>query len=175
MSYGSVRPEVHFVDMTEDAPRRLTLLYQLYLASQASRRFMRLALADSGMSGEEYAVCSYLYANGPRSLSQTARDFGLPITTLAGLLVPLVDSGDVERLPHPTDRRARLLALTSAGSERLERVIPDFTAAYRGLLAQLEDGGADVEALYAALGDLRAAIVRSADLMGTERIEPIER
>ena len=47
--------------MTDLAPRRLTLLFQLYLASQASRRFMRLALANSDMSGEEYALYSYLY------------------------------------------------------------------------------------------------------------------
>jgi DNA-binding MarR family transcriptional regulator len=155
--------------VTEEEPRRLSLLYQLYLTSQASRRFMRVALADAGMTGEEYAVCSYLYANGPRPLSQAAREFGLPITTLADLLSSLVASGDIERLPHPTDRRARLLALTDAGRERLERVIPEFTVAYRGLLAQLEGAGVEAEALYAAIGDLRAAIVRTSDLLEAER------
>jgi DNA-binding MarR family transcriptional regulator len=155
--------------VTEEEPRRLSLLYQLYLTSQASRRFMRVALADAGMTGEEYAVCSYLYANGPRPLSQAAREFGLPITTLADLLSSLVASGDIERLPHPTDRRARLLALTDAGRERLERVIPEFTVAYRGLLAQLEEAGVEAEALYAAIGDLRAAIVRTSDLLEAER------
>jgi DNA-binding MarR family transcriptional regulator len=155
--------------MAEDAPRRLTLLYQLYLTNQAARRFMRAALADAGMSGEEYAVCSYLYANGPRPLSRAARDFGIPITTLAGLLAPLIESADIERLPHPRDRRARLLALTDAGRERLERVIPEFTVAYRGLLSQLEEAGVDPEALFAAIGDLRAAIVRAADLLEAER------
>lgn len=156
-------------DATEASPRRLSLLYQLYLATQASRRFMRLALAGSGMSGEEYAVGSYLYANGPRSLSQAARDLGMPITTVADLLQPLIESGDLERLPHPTDGRARLLALTTAGRARMERVIPEFTAAYRGLLAQLEEAGADAEALYAAIGDLRAAVVRTGDLLEAER------
>lgn len=155
--------------MTQEEPRRLSLLYQLYLTSQASRRFMRVALADAGMTGEEYAVCSYLYAYGPRPLSQAAREFGLPITTLADLLSSLVASGDVERLPHPRDRRARLLALTDAGRERLEHVIPEFTVAYRGLVAQLEEAGVDPEALYAALGDLRAGIVRTSDLLEAER------
>lgn len=155
--------------MTQEEPRRLSLLYQLYLTSQASRRFMRVALADAGMTGEEYAVCSFLYANGPRPLSQAAREFGVPITTLADLLSSLVAAGDIERLPHPTDRRARLLALTDAGRERLERVIPEFTVAYRGLLAQLEEAGADTEALYTAIGDLRAAIVRTSDLLEAER------
>ena len=155
--------------MAEQAPRRLTLLFQLYLASQASRRFMRLALTDAGMSGEEYAICSYLFANGPRPLSQTAREFGVPITTLAGLLSPLLESGDLERLPHPTDRRARLLALTTAGRERLERVIPEFTMAYRGLLAQLEEADIDAESIYDALAALRAGVVRTSDLLEAER------
>jgi DNA-binding MarR family transcriptional regulator len=155
--------------MPEPAPQRLSLLYQLYLTSQASRRFMRVALAGLGMSGEEYALCSYLYANGPRHLSQAARDFGTPITTLAGLLAPLIEAGDIERLPHPGDRRARLLRLTDAGREHLERVIPEFTVAYRGLLAQLEEAGADAEQLYAALGDLRAGIARTTDLLEAER------
>jgi len=155
--------------MPGDGPRRLTLLYQLYLASQASRRFMRAALADADMSGEEYALCSYLYANGPRHLSRVAQDFGMPITTLAGLLVPLIEVGDIERLPHPKDRRARLLALTAVGRERLERVIPEFTVAYRGLLAQLEEAGVDTEAMYAAIEDLRGAIVRTSDLLEAER------
>jgi DNA-binding MarR family transcriptional regulator len=158
--------------MTQAAPRRLSLLYQLYLTSHASRRFMRAALAGQGMSGEEYALFSYLYANGPRHLSQAARDFGMPITTLAGLLAPLIEAGDIERLPHPRDRRARLLRLTDAGRERLERVIPEFTVAYRGILAQLEEAGADAEGLYAALGDLRAAIVRTSDLLEAERQMP---
>lgn len=155
--------------MEQDAPQRLSLLYQLYLTSQASRRFMRVALADAGMSGEEYALLSYLYANGPRHLSRAARDVGMPITTLAGLLAPLIESGEIERLPHPGDRRARLLRLTDAGREHLERVIPEFTVAYRGLLAQLEQAGVDAEDLYAAIGDLRAAIARTSDLLETER------
>jgi DNA-binding MarR family transcriptional regulator len=155
--------------MSDESPRRLTLLYQLYLTSQAARRFMRVALADAHMSGEEYAICSYLYANGARPLSQAAREFGLPITTLAGLLAPMIESGDIERLPHPTDRRARLLSLTAPGRERLEGVIPEFTAAYRGLLAQLAEADVETESIYEALGTLRAHVVRTTELLEAER------
>ena len=151
-----------------DAPKRLTLLYQLYLTQQASRQFMRLALAGSDMSREEYALYSYLYANGPRTLSQAARDFGLPVTTLATMLGPLVESGEVERTPHPTDGRARLLGLTPAGREHLQQVIPAFSAAYRGLLTQLDASGADGEELYAVLDGLRSVILRANALLESE-------
>ena len=154
--------------MAESEARRLTLLYQLYLTSQASRRFVRLALVGTEMDGEQYALYSYLYANGPRTLSQAAHDIGLPITTVATMLEPMIGSGEIERQPHPTDGRARLLALTAGGRERLEQAIPGFTAAYRSLLAQLADAGVDTEALYAALGELRTGLSRTAELLEAE-------
>src|SRR5215831_6836525 len=111
------------------APRRLTLLYQLYVTNQAARRFMRAALADSPLTGDEFAVFSYLHANGPRTLSQAARDLGSPVTSLATLLAPFIDRGRIERRPHPRDRRARLLQLSDSGREILRATTQPFTAA----------------------------------------------
>jgi DNA-binding MarR family transcriptional regulator len=130
---------------------------------------MRLALARAEMTGEEYALYSYLYGNGPRTLTQASRDFGLPITTLATLLGPLVEAGDITRLPHPTDRRARLLQLTDAGRSKLEAAIPDFTVAYRALLDQLKEQRVDDETVFAALDALRTSTIRTADLLEGEQ------
>lgn len=154
--------------MADDTPKRFTLLYQLYLTSQASRRFMRIALAGTGMSGEEYALLSYLYGNGPRTLSQAARDFGLAITTVATMLSPLFDSGELDRIPHPTDRRARLIRLTDTGRRRMEHAIPEFTAAYRTLLETLEANATDPEAIFTALAELRTSILEAADRIENE-------
>jgi DNA-binding MarR family transcriptional regulator len=141
-----------------EQPRRLTLLYQLYLASTESRQFMRLALRDTDMSGEEYGIYSYFYANGPRTQSQASVDLGYAVTTLASLLAPIIESGDLVRRPHPTDRRARLLELTPDGRLRLESAIPAFTDAYQALLAELEAAGADTEAIFTALATLREGV-----------------
>ncbi len=154
--------------MSEAPARRFTLLYQLYLTSQASRQFMKLALAEADLNGEEYALCSYLYGNGPRTLTQTARDLGLPITTVATLFAPLIEAGDVARSAHPTDGRARLLALSEAGSERLERAIPAFTTAYRSLLEQLRVAGVDSDQLFNALAELRTGIDATNRLLAVE-------
>lgn len=151
-----------------DAPLRMSLLYQLYLTSQASRQFMRLAMRGSDMSGEAYALYSYLYGNGPRTLTQAARDFGLPISTLSTLLTPLVEAGEIERRPHPRDGRARLLALTESGRARLEAVIPAYSVAYRQLLGELERREVDVERLYGALDTLRSGIARTSELLAAE-------
>jgi DNA-binding MarR family transcriptional regulator len=160
----------------EMAPRRLTLLYQLYVTNQAARRFMRAALADAPLTGEEFAVFSYLYANGPRTLSQAARDLGSPVTSLATLLAPFVDRGRIERRPHPRDRRARLLRLTDTGREELMATIRPFTTAYQALVADLTAGGTDIESLYTAIGTMRSAIERTsesleADQAGSTHVE----
>ena len=150
------------------APRRLTLLYQLYITNQAARRFMRVALADAPLTGEEFAVFSYLYANGPRTLSQAARDLGSPVTSLATLLAPFIDGGRIARRPHPRDRRARLLQLTETGRDDLMATITPFTSAYQALVADLADRGADVESLYAAIGTMRSAIERTSEMLELE-------
>ena len=153
--------------MADDAPKRFTLLYQLFLTSQASRRLMKAALAGTGLTGEQYALYSYLYGNGPRTLSQAARDFGLAVTTVATMLAPHFASGELERLPHPTDRRARLIALTDSGRRRMDRAIPAFTAAYQAVVSELESDGGDVEAMYDALDRLRDATAAEAERLET--------
>jgi len=151
--------------------QRLTLLYQAWLLTQASSRFMRLALAGTGMRGEEYGLYSYLYANGPRTLTQAAQDLGQPLTTLATLLAPCVEAGEIARRSHPRDGRAKLLELTPSGRTRLEAVIPVYSAAYRTLLRELEAAGADTEALFEMLAELRTAIDRTSGLIELETPE----
>ncbi len=151
----------------DSAPRRLSLLYQLWLTNMAARTFMRAAMAGSGMTGEEYGLFSYLFANGARTLSQTARDLRMPVTTLATLLAPAIERGEIERSPHPRDRRAKLLRLTDAGQARMDRAIPIFSAGYRLLLDQLAEDGVDAEALYASLDQLRTGIEGAVDRLGS--------
>ena len=152
-----------------ETPRRLSLLYQVWLLEVSTTRFMRVALGGTGVRGEEYGLLSYLYANGPRTLTQAAKDLGQPLTTLSTLLAPLIADGLVVRLPHPRDRRARLLELSPEGRARLGRVIPHFSMAYTALLHELEARGADNEAIYTHLDELRTSIERTIDLMELEQ------
>jgi DNA-binding MarR family transcriptional regulator len=156
------------VNTSTEAPKRLSLLYQVWLLEVSTTRFMRVALSGTGVRGEEYGLLSYLFADGARTLTQAARDLGQPLTTLSTMLAPLIETGDVERRPHPRDRRARLLELTPQGRERVKQVIPHFSAAYTALLHDLEARGVDNEAMYAHLEDLRASIERTIDLMELE-------
>jgi DNA-binding MarR family transcriptional regulator len=148
--------------------RRLTLLYQLFLTSQASTRFVRRALADTDMSGETYALYSYLYENGPRTPSEAARNLGYPITTFASRLGPLVTAGEISRRPHPMDRRAVIIELSDTGQQRLLGAIPRFRAAYRALEATLRERGTDPADLFGPIEELREAMELTMGRLDTE-------
>lgn len=158
--------------MPEPAQRRLTLLFELFLTNQSARRYMRAALDGGALSGVEFAVYSYLVANGPRTLSQAARDLGFPVTTLAAMVAGPIEAADMERRPHPRDRRARLIGLTAQGRGRWERAVPGFSAAYRSLLDELAADGVDPEPVFAALAALRQAIDRTADAIDAAADQP---
>jgi DNA-binding MarR family transcriptional regulator len=158
-----------YMSGSESNPARLTLLYQLYVTNQASRRFMRLVLDGAALTSEEFAVLSYLQANRAQTLSRAARDLGLPVTSLATTLASLFASGLIERTPHPRDRRARLLSLTERGRADLTTTLPSFSAAYTGLVERLKEGGADVETMFATIATIRTEIERSCDLIEDQR------
>ncbi len=154
--------------MAEPTQRRLSLLYELFLTTQSARRFMRSALDGASITGDEFAVYSYLFANGPRTLTQAARDLGYPITTLATMLAPAFERVELERRPHPRDGRARLIGLTDAGRTRRERAVPGFAGAYRAVLDELGSAGIDPETVFVALGHLRATIDRTTGALDAE-------
>ena len=153
--------------MLDTPQRRLTLLYQLFLTTQASRAFMRGALANASLTGEEYALYSYLYANGARTLTRTARDLGWAPTTLADLIAHHIAGGYIVRRQHPRDGRARLLSLSDDGRARIREVMPIFTGAYRVMLDALVADGVDPETLYPALQALRIALERATETLNT--------
>ena len=155
--------------MPESTQKRLSLLYELFLTTQSAHRYMRASLRATDIDGQAFAVYSYLFANGPRTLSQAARDLGFPLTTLATMLAPRFADGDLERRPHPRDRRARLIALTDAGRARRERAVPGFAAAYRSLLDILAADGVDPESIFTALAALKSAIDVTTDALDDAR------
>lgn len=59
---------------------------------------------------------------GPRSLAELAHDMGTDAPAATVLINALEERGLVKRAPHPTDRRAKLVSLTTAGRRMLNIV-----------------------------------------------------
>lgn len=92
-----------------------------WLLSQAGHALItqqQAALEGMGITPRGYCVMSQA-ATGEFSQTEIARDIGLDKTTMVVTIDALDAAGLVERLPSPTDRRARIIALTKAGRKRV--------------------------------------------------------
>ncbi len=65
-------------------------------------------------------VLEVLHCQGPAMMKNLAEDVGLSARNLTTLADGLEHEGLIRRVPHPTDRRATLLELTSAGVSAAE-------------------------------------------------------
>ena len=135
-----------------------TLLYHLYRASQASRQFMRTAFTGVELSGEEYGFFSFLYAAGPQPMTAIAREFDLPVTTVAGILAGAIERGEVTRRSTRRDARLRPLELTESGLRRHAEAMARYHEAYDELEKRLAEAGTDVPSLAGELDELTALL-----------------
>ncbi len=76
-------------------------------------------LAQAGLRGGQFSILSWMNRRGPLGVNALATGVGLDRTTLNRVLKPLVRDGLVVMLASETDKRSRLLSLTSAGEAKL--------------------------------------------------------
>jgi DNA-binding MarR family transcriptional regulator len=65
-------------------------------------------------------------------------------TTLTAALKPLERRGLVKVFPDPSDRRSRILQLTSKGSKLLARALPVWKTTHHDVEMLVPDGGAEM-------------------------------
>jgi len=73
-----------------------------------------------GLSMARTKVLRRLHENGPTRQNVLAADFGLSPHTITDIVDGLERLGMAERRPDPTDRRAKLVAITEAGEAGLD-------------------------------------------------------
>jgi DNA-binding MarR family transcriptional regulator len=133
------------------APLASDLCWLLSRASHALMTEMTAALEDSGISPRAHSV---LVAAGTGEHTQTelARTVGLDKTTMVVTVDELEGAGLVERLPSVTDRRARLIRVTEAGTRKVEEADKVLDRVREDVLATLPEDERDV--FLRALGRL---------------------
>jgi DNA-binding MarR family transcriptional regulator len=77
---------------------------------------------EYGMSYARGRVVAALAASGPVLMRALSEAVGVTPRTITGLIDALEDDGWVERRPHPSDRRATIVALTSDGESAFARL-----------------------------------------------------
>jgi DNA-binding MarR family transcriptional regulator len=109
-------------------------------------------MSGCGLSMARTKVLTRLHEQGPTRQSVLAVDFGLSPHSITDVVDALEHQGLAERRPDPTDRRAKLVAITEAG----EACLSVASAARERLLKQI----------FGALSqEDRATLLRLLDLL----------
>jgi DNA-binding MarR family transcriptional regulator len=136
-------------------PRRPSVLFDLFVASQLTGQLLELELAGSGIPANDFAMYSALAHHGEVTPSALAGELGMPLSTVLFRFARIEQRGHGSRGPNPRDRRSSLLALTPTGSRLVDEVAPRFRDT---LLAVHEHLSLPSESVRDAVADVAAAI-----------------
>ncbi|MFJ8361762.1 MarR family winged helix-turn-helix transcriptional regulator [Streptomyces sp. NPDC093984] len=81
------------------------------------------ALAPVGLRATQFSILQKLSAHGEMTITALADMIAMDRTTLASNLKPLAREGLVTVEPSPTDRRARIAAITPEGRTRMSQAV----------------------------------------------------
>lgn len=141
--------------MDTDLPTRPLGFLVGDIARLLRRRFERaLTAADTGLTAAEARTLAFIEHYPDQRQGALAERLGVEPMTLCGFLDRLETAGLVERRPDPSDRRAKLVALSPAAEPVLERIHDEAIAIRRAALQGMSR--AEMEAAYSLLERMRA-------------------
>jgi DNA-binding MarR family transcriptional regulator len=111
------RPRSRYQQASSD-PTRL-LLYRVWRAENALSRMLEEALRPLGISVAQCAVLFHLDLHGTLSAADLSRLIHVTPQGIASTVRRLVQTGWIDRRPHPVHGRIVLLALTKNGQRAL--------------------------------------------------------
>jgi MarR family transcriptional regulator for hemolysin len=139
---------------TAPAPLTDNLCWLLSRASQVLSSELSAALHDLGLAPRGHMVL-LAAESGAYSQTEIAKMVGLDKTTMVVTMDELERAGLAERRPSPTDRRARVIVVTKAGTRLLRKADAIFDRIRGDVLATLPATQRDtlVTALQQLTGD----------------------
>lgn len=152
-------------------PRRadVSLLFDLFVASQRIRRVLADGMAGSGMRADEYAVYSLLFMHGPLTATEMSHQLGLPLSTVLDYLKAIDEAGHLRRIRHPDDGRAVHVALNSRGVAAQARANAHWEVVRKQVEGSLGMPKGEVRAALQALDDAAAAVLETRSREATRR------
>jgi MarR family transcriptional regulator for hemolysin len=132
------------------------------------RKTLDTRLAAEGLSDAVWTPLVHLHRLGD-GISQTelATAVGLDGSSLVRLLDMLVEQGLIERQPHASDRRIKLIYLTAEGRRSVGNIRKRLVAVEEELLADLDE--ATAQTLLQAFEQIEARIAAAGTVATTAR------
>jgi len=138
-----------------EAERRLALVAETARFAAAFLRWTD-ARAGDGLPYTRLRLLQTLHCDGPAIMRNLGDQLGASPRNMTAMVDALEDAGLVVRQPHPTDRRATLVALTPDGLREAEQMMGPRLADLAGLFEGFTP--AEQEAFSAALRRLGEAM-----------------
>ena len=119
-------------------------------------KWVRSRLQDCGLTYARMRLLGTLHCNGSQIMSSISDDLGVTRRNVTALVDALEDEGLVRRRPHPTDRRATIIELTSEGAETTDSMYNGHREAVAEVFANLSED--ERHELIRLLGSLRETL-----------------
>lgn len=137
---------------------RRTPSWLIMQTALVTNRFVTEAYASVRATRHEYAVLSAVSEFAGATQAQLGRHCHLDRSDVAGTVTELEAAGFVTRSENPADRRQKLVAITDAGTQRLEAIAAALYVAQDELLGEMSEGDRDtLSALLAGVLERHAA------------------
>jgi DNA-binding MarR family transcriptional regulator len=98
------------------------------------------ALRPVRLTNGQFSLLMSLNRPQAPPMSAVASLLAMDRTTLTAALKPLLRRGLIEVSPDPSDRRSRLIALTTKGMQTLVRAVPIWKSAHEDVESLIPDG-----------------------------------
>ena len=130
-------------------------LVDLWAVGQYVDALVHTALERAGVPAGQLTILAHLERVGGCTTTELAAAMGTAFMTTSDQVDRLITAGEIRRVPHPTDRRARLLELTPAGLARVRASWPHIRTVSASIEAHL---ATPPERVQAAMRDLLRAL-----------------
>src|SRR3979490_2859868 len=107
----------------------------LWKAARAAQAYAEKSILELEMCGRDFPVLEALLNKGPLPVNEIGKKVLLTRGSITVAVDRLETKGLVERRAHGTDRRARIVHLTKAGSKLIARLYADHAADMERLAA----------------------------------------
>jgi DNA-binding MarR family transcriptional regulator len=127
---------------------------------RALSRWAQSLIDCAGSSPARMRLLGALHCKGPQIMSDLGGELGVTARQVTNLVDALENEGLVQRVAHPTDRRATVIEITRPGAEQAEQLWQPFREKLTGLYREFPE--ADQRELLRLLEALLDSLRRKA-------------
>lgn len=142
----------------EEAPVKHRLIQLLWTIGPAFTRWAESHMHEPDLTPQRVRVLLHLKQYGSSKMSELRDALGVTATNVTALVDALEKDKMVQRMPHPSDRRATIIDLTEYAHQRLMESCGEFKDRVSELFSEFTD--ADQEQFVQHLSRMYMALVQ---------------